>query len=468
VSDTRRVSALPTIEFAQRTDPGRDPDKQVNEDAAEYRETRFGHLCVLCDGMGGHLSGREASNLALKTILDAFEAAPLDARATVASPVIPADSIGASGPVHALRPPEPGVPSGSRDLPGARGRELLRDAIEAANRKVFALGGAAGGSPRAHRPGSTVVAILVHQGGAEIAHVGDSRCYMIHGAQIFQVTKDHSIVQQMVDAQVLTPAQAATHPDANKITRALGTLQDVEVEVRAQPVAYVAGDAFILCSDGLSDLVEAPEILQIAGAAPPAQAVGQLVDLANARGGHDNITVQVLRPRESATGPREPVSPTVAQTVVQPYIAPGAAGARPSGGPVVPSSPLGTSTVSPPSGPSPLSAPSSSLTMTGDEAPSRRLDSGPPARRVPASVIVGVVLGVVGLIVAAVAIYLELSSHRSTRAVAPFALTAPSATTAAPRASMVPLAPTVSPTGAVEPSATVAPLPSLVPSPKLK
>src|SRR5579859_4202216 len=149
--------SLLAVEFAERSDPGKDPDKQVNEDACGYAETALGHLCVLCDGMGGHQNGREASTLAVRTILGAF-----------------ADAAPASG-----------------DQLGQRGRELLGEAIAAANRKVFELGA----DTRHGRPGSTVVAVLLHAAGAEVAHVGDSRCYMIHGSQIFQITKDHSMVQ---------------------------------------------------------------------------------------------------------------------------------------------------------------------------------------------------------------------------------------------------------------------------------
>jgi protein phosphatase len=268
------TTGLPAIEFAQRSDPGRDPTKQVNEDAAGHRETRFGHLCVVCDGMGGHSGGREASNAALARIFEVFEQAPADA-----------------------------IP-----------RELLRDAIHHANVRVRALGSE---ESLEGRPGSTVVAVLLHARGTEVAHAGDSRAYLIHEGQIFQLTRDHSMVQQMVDAHMLTPAQAAVHPDANKITRALGIDDDVEVELRAAPVPHVAGDTFILCSDGLTDLVESPEILQIASADPPAQAAGKLVDLANARGGHDNITVQILRARVSAAGPVPGVANTVVDTVPQ-------------------------------------------------------------------------------------------------------------------------------------------------------
>ncbi len=145
-----------------------------------------------------------------------------------------------------------------------------------------------------------MVAVLVHAGGTEVAHVGDSRVYLVQQGAVFQVTRDHSMVQEMVQAKILTPEQAAAHPDANKITRALGIDDDVEVEVRSPPIAHVAGDAFVLCSDGLSDLVDASEILQIVSSDPPAQAVGKLVDLANARGGYDNITVMIVRPRVSA------------------------------------------------------------------------------------------------------------------------------------------------------------------------
>lgn len=264
--------AQPSVDLAIRTDPGRDPEKQVNEDAAAHKATRFGELCVVCDGMGGHEGGREASNLAVQTIVDYFETAS----------------------------------------EGARPADVLRDAITLANQRVYAL---AGSAQHTARPGSTVVAILVHKDGAEVAHVGDSRCFLVHGSQIFQVTKDHSMVQQLVDAGFLTPAQAATHPNANQITRALGMQQEVDVDVRPNPISYVTGDVFVLCSDGLSDLVEPPEILQVVGTDPPAQAAGKLVELANARGGHDNITVAIVRAKVSASAQPTLVSATIADTL---------------------------------------------------------------------------------------------------------------------------------------------------------
>src|SRR5580692_2361396 len=202
-------SALPAIEYADRSDPGRDPDKQVNEDVCAHRETRFGHLCIVCDGMGGHAAGREAAELAVATVLEMFERAPAEA------------------------PP---------------GR-VLQEAVEEASRRVFdmrtsevALG----------RPGATAVAILLHARGTEVVHVGDSRAYLVHAGQIARVTRDHSVVQEQVDRGLVSPDQAAHHPDANRITRALGMAQEVDAELLPQGIAHAAGDTFVLCSDGLS------------------------------------------------------------------------------------------------------------------------------------------------------------------------------------------------------------------------
>ncbi len=223
---------MAVVDISARTDPGRDPAKQINEDAFGERATAVGHLAFVCDGMGGHENGREASNLAVQTILEWFANTPA----------------------------------------GGSPRDALRGAIEEANRRVFRLGGpgrpvqtggVGGGVVHAGHAGSTCVAILVHAGGTEVAHVGDSRAFLIHAGAIFQVTRDHSMVQQMVDAQLLTAEQAAHHPEANKITRALGIAPDVEVELRAQPLLHAPGDVFVLSSDGLTDLVSAQEIADV-------------------------------------------------------------------------------------------------------------------------------------------------------------------------------------------------------------
>jgi len=240
------------LEVGQSTDAGRDPNKQVNEDASGYALTRFGHLCVLCDGMGGHYGGREASHLAIRTIFEHIEQQPADASPALA----------------------------------------LKRAIEHAGRQVYTLGGP---PENKVRPGSTVVALLAHDGGLEVAHVGDSRAYIVRSGQIYPLTRDHSMVQGMIDAGFLTEEQAIGHPDANKITRALGMKPEVDVELRRESMELFPGDLLLSASDGLTDLVLKHDVLATAQRALATTnlegACRALVDLANERGGHDNITV---------------------------------------------------------------------------------------------------------------------------------------------------------------------------------
>ena len=371
---------IPAVEVAFRTDPGRDPEKQVNEDAASHVESRLGLLAVVCDGMGGHAGGKEASELAVKTIVEIVQAAP------------------------------------SATTP----RDALRVAIEEANRRVWGMPTDEGG----YRPGSTVVAMLAHAAGVEIAHVGDSRIYLVHAGAITQVTKDHSMVQEMVDRKIIKAEDAASHPDANKIMRALGIAKDVEVDLRPEPIAYTAGDVFILCSDGLSDLVGASEILDVAGSKPAAQAAGQLIDLANARGGHDNITAMIVRMKGSATASEKATIvktiPLTAHDALPPLAAPAEQGSGPRGtvitAPMEP--PVSSSSSLPVAAPTPLPA-SGNVPAAGGTAlqaplaPRAKAEQGaaaaiptappPPSTRGDrgrAAVIAGIVLAVAALGVA--------------------------------------------------------------------
>ncbi|MDC3957360.1 PP2C family protein-serine/threonine phosphatase [Polyangium jinanense] len=287
MSQPQALGTRVRIEFAQASDPGRDPNKQVNEDSCGYAETRFGHLVVLCDGMGGHYGGREASRTAIATIFEVIDQAPAGATAATA----------------------------------------LKAAIEEAGRRVYQLGGP---PENRGRPGSTVVAMLIGDRGLDVAHVGDSRAYCIRAGQIYPLTRDHSMVQGMIDAGMLTEAEAIGHPDANKITRALGMRPEVEVEVRPEPMEMFPGDIFLQSSDGLTDLVLGVDILgsvrqALASGALP-HACNQLVNLANDRGGHDNITVQMVRivelaPRASHTIPQAP-APAIASDPAGPRPAP--------------------------------------------------------------------------------------------------------------------------------------------------
>jgi len=260
------------VDFAELTDPGRDPTKQLNEDSSGFAETPVGLLAVICDGMGGHAGGQQASETAVRVIRErCCSAAPSDDPA-----------------------------------------ETLRYAIEAAGQEVYALGGT---SPESARPGSTCVAVLMARAGAVIAHVGDSRLMLVRGGHLTRLTRDHSMVQQMVDAGMLTEAEAAQHPDANQITRALGMEPRTQVELQPSPLELVPGDVLLLTSDGVTDLVADPELLEVVRerlSRSPAAVCDRVVQLANARGGHDNLTIQIVHVLDSPGRARVgPAAPTV-------------------------------------------------------------------------------------------------------------------------------------------------------------
>lgn len=416
--------ALPSVEYAERSDPGRDPDKQVNEDACGYAVTRFGHLCVVCDGMGGHAAGREASELALATIFEVFE--------------------------HAAA----GTPPG----------HVLKAAVEEASRRVHTMRTS---EVAMGRPGSTAVAILLHAYGTEIAHVGDSRAYLVHEGQIFRVTRDHSVVQEMVDRGLLAPEQAQHHPDANRITRALGMAPEVEAELRPQPIPHLPGDAFVLCSDGLSDLVADTEILGVVGSQPAAQAVGKLVDLANARGGHDNVTVVILRAREGALAPAAVVAPTVAQTsapsLTQLTSLTSAPDTVPNAPPAPPPPPAPTPIVRTevlPVVAAPPQPPREAREATPEPPPSSTLV---PGRRSPSAVvIVAIVLAVLGVLLLGGVLVAHLR-ERGGKASGTGSLGLTALDAQAPPSSATPIAPTA--VVLPEAGAPAEPIAPLVPSP---
>lgn len=252
------------VELGQSTDPGLDPAKRVNEDACGYAETPSGHLFVVCDGMGGHAGGREASDIAIRTIFEVVGNAP------------------------------PNDPGGT----------LVR-AVEEAARRVYAFGGP---PENLQRPGSTCVALLMHDAMVDVCHVGDSRAYAIRGKQIYRLTRDHSMVQELLDGGVISEQESIGHPDSNKITRALGMTPHVVVERREEPMDLYEGDVFVLATDGLTDLARNDDILVTVTEylrEKDVQGVcDELVAFANRRGGHDNITVQVIRVVRAGKGGR--------------------------------------------------------------------------------------------------------------------------------------------------------------------
>ena len=225
-------------------------------------------LVVLADGMGGYKAGEVASGIAVRTVMsllkDAVEREDLSLR----------------------------DPSSSLSRPGI----LLRDAITRANKIIYQT---ARSQANCEGMGTTVVAGLFFDDKLTIAHVGDSRLYRLRGAEFSQVTQDHSLMQELIARGFYTPEEGQRATAKNYVTRALGVENAVEVDVTEIPVEK--GDAFLLCSDGLSDMVDDDDIkLTISTFGDNLQTLArQLVLLGNDNGGRDNISVVVVKVLEA-------------------------------------------------------------------------------------------------------------------------------------------------------------------------
>jgi len=217
-------------------------------------------LLVMADGMGGYNAGEVASGIAVKTIVNLVK--------------------------EAIEREDLENPDSATGL--SRSTIILRDAIHRANKIIFQT---AKTQPQCEGMGTTVVSALFFDNKISIAHVGDSRLYRLRDNKFEQITLDHSLLQELVDRGFYSPAEAQRAANKNYVTRALGVEPNVEVEIQEQPVAK--GDVYVLCSDGLSDMVENDDIhltINTFGANLDTVAK-QLIQLANDNGGRDNVSV---------------------------------------------------------------------------------------------------------------------------------------------------------------------------------
>ncbi len=221
-------------------------------------------LVVLADGMGGYKAGEVASGIAVRTVMSLLKEA------------IEREDL-------AQRDPESGL-----SRPGI----LLRDAIHRANKVIYQT---ARTQANCEGMGTTVVAGLFFDDKLTIAHVGDSRLYRLRGAEFRQVTQDHSLLQELVSRGFYTPEEAQRAAAKNYVTRALGVEATVEVDVTEIPVDK--DDVFLLCSDGLSDMVDDDDIqLTISTFGANLRTLArQLVLLGNDNGGRDNISIVLVK-----------------------------------------------------------------------------------------------------------------------------------------------------------------------------
>jgi len=221
-------------------------------------------LWVLADGMGGYNAGEVASGIAVKTILDLVtQACKHEKRAE--------------------------IESGTGYM---RQTIMLRDAIHRANKVINQT---AQSQPQCEGMGTTLVASLFYDNRVSIAHVGDSRMYRLRGNRFEQITMDHSLLQELVDRGFYSQEEAQRSTNRNYVTRALGVEANVEVEV--QEIEVQKGDYFLMCSDGLPDMVEDEDIhLTISTFSNDVRTVGeQLIKLTNDNGGRDNVSVVLVR-----------------------------------------------------------------------------------------------------------------------------------------------------------------------------
>lgn len=235
--------SLPMVFTAALTDPGR--KRALNEDAVTQLVTPYGGIFIVADGMGGHRTGEVASQMAVSQILEI------------------------------LRHKEPS-PQG------------LLEAYEAANEAIYL----AGQKPESRGMGTTCTTLWLDLPYALIAHVGDSRAYLLRDGELMQLTQDHSWVADRVRQGLLSEEEARNHRWRNVITNALGSFSSARVDLVGLKVR--PGDVFLLCSDGLSGVLEDRVLAEMILTNPPEPAVVKLVKLANDWGGPDNISAVVV------------------------------------------------------------------------------------------------------------------------------------------------------------------------------
>jgi len=240
------------LEIGALSDVGRQRDS--NQDQVGYSKSADNKtvLAIVADGMGGHQGGEVASRLAVELILEDY----------------------GNGEQHVLSAKE------------------LKRYFDRVNTAIYHQ---AQGSAALQGMGTTLVSLAIAQGMARYAFVGDSRLYLLRAGVCRQLSKDHTVVAEMLKQGLITAEAAAVHPDKNVITRAIGTYPNVDVDSSNKPLPIKIGDCFLLCSDGLHDLVNSTEMQQALVEHTAQQTCEVLIQLANSRGGHDNISVLVVK-----------------------------------------------------------------------------------------------------------------------------------------------------------------------------
>ena len=258
------------LEIFSQTHPGM---VRTNNEDSVAAEPSCG-LVVLADGMGGYNAGEVASGIAVSVV-----ASEISQRLKLASPASCDDDGGV----------------------GELGVALLRDNIQKANASIF---NAAQSQPQYSGMGTTVVSGLFYDNRVAVGHVGDSRMYRLRGEVLESITRDHSLLQEQIDGGMISVEDARLSKNKNLVTRAVGIDEDVDVEIHVHDV--LVGDVYLLCSDGLNDMVEDEDIRDTLFAMQRNLPVAaeQLIQMANDNGGRDNVSVILVKVHGKFSEPR--------------------------------------------------------------------------------------------------------------------------------------------------------------------
>jgi protein phosphatase len=247
-------------EFCAFTDPGL--ARGNNEDSVTFDESTC--LCILADGMGGYNAGEVASGMA--TTFIRTELARWLAQA--------------------------GRHANAREI-----QRAMEICVDNANRAIF---NAAHSNVQYAGMGTTLVVGVFQDARLMLGHIGDSRCYRWRKGELVQLTKDHSLLQEQMDAGLITPEQAAVSINRNLVTRAMGVEDSALLEVTECRVE--SGDLYLMCSDGLSDMVDTRELLDLLGTSEAlTQKATRMINVANRNGGRDNISVLLVRAGDTSS-----------------------------------------------------------------------------------------------------------------------------------------------------------------------
>jgi serine/threonine protein phosphatase PrpC len=275
-----------------QSDPGR--KRERNEDS--YLVDPALGVMAVADGMGGHQGGATASRMAVELLASELAEVRGDfdnaVRKQKEVSVRTTEEMPSVDP-SMLPPTVPGttdetLPPGGIAMVFSPALELMRDIVRRASSGIYE---AAFDRPELRGMGTTLTAMLLHGGKAHVVHAGDSRCYMFRDGRLRQVTEDHSWINEQMKSGSMTEAEAKASRFRHVITKSIGFERDIDADVKSVPVS--AGDCFLLCSDGMSNYVEHGELERIVAMTWYRKLPEQLIQLANDRGGDDNITVVV-------------------------------------------------------------------------------------------------------------------------------------------------------------------------------